>query len=72
MAHFYRDAFERAKSSGIVARELDCEDAAHALVAQIEGTLSLAPNSQQTATLDSGARSLRRQVESMRSPGGER
>jgi AcrR family transcriptional regulator len=68
----YRDAFERAKSSGIVAPALDCEDAAHALVAQIEGTLSLARNSQDPATLDTGARSLRRHLESMRRTGSER
>jgi TetR/AcrR family transcriptional regulator, transcriptional repressor for nem operon len=68
----YRDAFERAKSSGIVAPAIDCDDAAHALVAQIEGTLSLARNSQDPATLDTGARSLRRHVESLRGPGGER
>lgn len=68
----YRDAFERAKSSGIVAPALDCEDAAHALVAQIEGTLSLARNSQDPATLDTGARSLRRALQSMRRLGGER
>jgi hypothetical protein len=35
-------------------------DAAHALVAQIEGTLSLARNSQDPETLTVGARSLRR------------
>lgn len=68
----YRDSFERAKSSGIVARALDCDDAAHALVAQIEGTLSLARNSQDLATLDTGARSLRRQLESMRRARRER
>ncbi len=68
----YRNALQRAKSSGIVAPAVDTEDAAHALVAQIEGTLSLARNSQDPATLDTGARSLRRQLESMRGPSGGR
>lgn len=68
----YRDSFEQAKSTGIMAPGIDCEDAAHALVAQIEGTLSLARNSQDPATLDTGARSLRRHLESLRRPGGQR
>ena len=68
----YRDAFERAKSSGVMAPAVDSEDAAHALVVQIEGTLSLARNSQDPVTLDTGARSLRRHLESLRRPGGER
>jgi TetR/AcrR family transcriptional regulator, transcriptional repressor for nem operon len=68
----YRDAFEQAKSSGVVTAAVDSEDAAHALVAQIEGTLSLARNSQDPATLDTGARSLRRHLDSLRGLGGER
>ena len=39
---------------------------AHALVAQIEGTLSLARNSQDPETLSTGARALRRFLASMR------
>jgi len=35
-------------------------------VAQIKGTLSLARNSQDTATLDMGARGLRRYLDSLR------
>jgi Tetracyclin repressor-like, C-terminal domain len=61
----YRDALERAQAAGTVAPAVDCADAAHALVAQIEGTLSLARNSQDPATLDAGARSLRRYLDSL-------
>lgn len=68
----YRSALERAQSGGIVAREADPGDAAHALVAQIEGTLSLARNSQDPATLDTGARSLRRYLDSLRGTRGHR
>jgi TetR/AcrR family transcriptional regulator, transcriptional repressor for nem operon len=62
----YRDALERAQAAGTVAPDIDCADAAHALVAQIEGTLSLARNSQDPATLDAGARGLRRYLDSLR------
>ena len=47
-------------------QDVDAADAAHALVAQIEGTLSLARNSQDPEMLTTGARSLRRYLESMR------
>jgi AcrR family transcriptional regulator len=63
----YRDALERAQAGGVVTHELAMDDAAHALVAQIEGTLSLARNSQDPATFDIGARSLRRYLDSLRS-----
>jgi AcrR family transcriptional regulator len=62
----FRDALERAQQHGIVRPDLDVPDAAHALVAQIEGTLSLARNSQDPDGLTSGSRSLRRFLESMR------
>lgn len=62
----YRDALERAKAARTVAPAVDCADAAHALVAQIEGTLSLARNSQDPATLDAGGRSLRGYLDSLR------
>jgi AcrR family transcriptional regulator len=62
----YRDALDRARERGIVAPELDARDAAHALVAQIEGTLSLARNSQDAEVLNVGTRSLRRYLESLR------
>jgi TetR/AcrR family transcriptional repressor of nem operon len=65
----YHDALERAKPGGTVAPEVDGADAAHALVAQIEGTLSLARNSQDPETLDAGARSLRRYLDSLRGSG---
>jgi hypothetical protein len=62
----YRDAPERAKTSRVVAPTVDSEEPAHALVAQIEGTLSLARNSQDPGTLDTGARSLRGYLGSLR------
>ena len=64
----YRTAIERGQAGGTVAAGIDASEAAHALVAQIEGTLSLARNSQDADTLIVGARSLRRYLESMRGP----
>ena len=46
-----------------------CLHGAHALVAQIEGILSLARNSQDPADLAIGARGLRGHLESMRPAG---
>ena len=54
-----------AQLRGLVKTEVDAGDAAHTLVAQIEGTLSLARNSQDPDTLSIGARSLRRYLESL-------
>ncbi len=62
----YTDALTSAKSDGVVNADTNVTDAAHALVAQIEGTLSLARNSQDPATLITGARGLRHYLESMR------
>jgi hypothetical protein len=62
----YVDALNRGKKSGVVARATNSRYAAHALVAQIEGTLSLARNSQDPDTLLTGSRSLRHYLESMR------
>jgi TetR/AcrR family transcriptional repressor of nem operon len=62
----YRETLGRAQSSRLVTPEVEADDAAHALVAQIEGTLSLARNSQDPGTLDTGARSLRRYLDSLR------
>jgi AcrR family transcriptional regulator len=62
----YTKAINRAKKTGIVDPSTNANDAAHALVAQIEGTLSLARNSQDPDTLITGTRSLRRYLESMR------
>lgn len=65
----YRGALARAQEHGIVHPAVDPGDAAHMLVAQIEGTLSLARNSQDPATLTTGARALRGYLASLRAPG---
>src|SRR5215471_2118723 len=57
--HAYRSALAGAQHRGIVLAALEPGDAAHLLVAQIEGTLSLARNTQDPATLTTGARALR-------------
>jgi AcrR family transcriptional regulator len=62
----YIGALKRAQQAGTVDGRVNPSDAAHALVAQIEGTLSLARNSQDPQTLLTGARSLRSYLESMR------
>jgi len=62
----FQAALERAKTQGAVKDSVDAGDTAHALVAQIEGTLSLARNSQDPDTLTIGARGLRRYLESLR------
>jgi hypothetical protein len=62
----YTDAITRAKSSGVVDPSTEAGDGAHALVAQIEGTLILARSSQNPETLSTRARSLRHYLESMR------
>jgi uncharacterized protein (TIGR00369 family) len=41
----FADAIGRGQRAGVVGRGIEAADAAHALVAQIEGTLSLARNS---------------------------
>ncbi len=70
----FAGALERGRRLGVVRSDVDPSDAAHALVAQIEGTLSLARNSQDPEDLAVGARGLRRYLESMRArsprPGG--
>jgi AcrR family transcriptional regulator len=62
----FSSAIDRGQRAGIVREGIDAADAAHGLVAQIEGTLSLARNSQDPADLTTGARGLRRYLESMR------
>ena len=62
----YADAIARARNDGRIKRDVRPADAAHALVAQIEGTLSLARNSQSPAVLTAGTRSLRGYLDSMR------
>lgn len=64
----FRQALERGQQRGTVRADVDACDTAHALVAQIEGTLSLARNSQNPEDLTSGCRSLRRFLESLRAP----
>jgi Tetracyclin repressor-like, C-terminal domain len=55
----YRGALTRAQQRQIVLATVDPSDVAHLLVAQIEGTLSLARNTQDPQTLTTGARALR-------------
>jgi len=62
----FKNAIDRGQSAGVVGGAIDAAEAAHALVAQIEGTLSLARNSQDPADLAIGARGLRRHLETMR------
>jgi TetR/AcrR family transcriptional regulator, transcriptional repressor for nem operon len=62
----YEGALGRAQARGVVRPGLDLGDVAHALVAQIEGILSLARNSQRPEDLTIGARGLRRSLESLR------
>jgi len=64
----FQTALERGKTQGLVRPEIDAADTAHVLVAQIEGTLSLARNSQDADTLTVGARGLRRYLDSLRAP----
>jgi TetR/AcrR family transcriptional regulator, transcriptional repressor for nem operon len=62
----YAQALRRAQEQGTVSADLDTGDAAQTLVAQIEGILSLARNSQDPNTLLVGGRGLRRYLELMR------
>jgi TetR/AcrR family transcriptional regulator, transcriptional repressor for nem operon len=62
----FRAALDRGQASGVVHGEVDTADAAYALVAQIEGTLSMARNSGEPADLVTGARGLRRTLAAMR------
>jgi hypothetical protein len=55
-----------AQQQGSVTADIDVADTAQALVAQIEGSLSLARNSQDPDTLTAGARGLRRYLQTMR------
>lgn len=65
----YRSALARAQDHQIVLATVDPGDVAHLLVAQIEGTLSLARNTQDPETLTTGARALRGYLASIRAPG---
>jgi AcrR family transcriptional regulator len=65
----YHSALTRAQQRGIIRAAIDPGDAACMLVAQIEGTLSLARNTQDPDTLTTGARALRSYLASIRIPG---
>jgi TetR/AcrR family transcriptional regulator, transcriptional repressor for nem operon len=65
----YRAAVARARQHRLVLATVDPGDAAHMLLAQIEGTLSLARNTQDPETLTTGARALRSYLASIRAPG---
>ena len=62
----YDAALQRGRAAGTVANGIETRDAAAALVSHIEGTLSLAKNSQSRDTLDQGLRNLRAQLAVMR------
>jgi AcrR family transcriptional regulator len=68
----YRSALARAQQHRTVLAALDPGDAAYLLVAQIEGILSLARNTQDPATLDVGARALRGYLTSIRAQAADR
>jgi hypothetical protein len=64
-----RTALEHGQRSGVIRADIDTASSAHALVAQIEGILSLARNSQDPGDLTIGARGLRTHLESLRAAG---
>jgi TetR/AcrR family transcriptional regulator, transcriptional repressor for nem operon len=65
----YRSALARAQQRGTVLAAIDPGDTAHMLIAQIEGTLSLARNTQDSQPLTTGARALRSYLGSIRASG---
>jgi TetR/AcrR family transcriptional regulator, transcriptional repressor for nem operon len=62
----FAGAIGAGQQAGVVRGGIDAADTAYALVAQIEGTLSLARNSQDPADLMTGARGLRHYLAAMR------
>ena len=62
----FRSALTRAQQRRAITADADPADVAQLLVAQIEGVLSLARNSQDPQTLTTGARGLRRYLDSLR------
>ena len=62
----FRSALTRGQQRGVITADADPADVSQLLVAQIEGVLSLARNSQDPQTLTTGARGLRRYLESLR------
>jgi TetR/AcrR family transcriptional regulator, transcriptional repressor for nem operon len=65
----FRSALEHGQRTSVIRADIDTASSAHALVAQIEGILSLARNSQDPADLTIGARGLRTHLESLRAAG---
>lgn len=63
-------ALRRGQSSGSVSTTIDPRGAAFALVAEIEGILSLSRNSQDRRVLRLGLQNLRRHLDGMRPRGG--
>lgn len=66
----YELALRRGQSNGVVAATVDAAAAAFALVAEIEGILSLSRNSQDRRVLRHGLANLHRRLESMRAATG--
>ena len=62
----YELALRRGQTRGTVSAAIDAQAVAFALVAEIEGILSLAKNSQDPRALELGARNLRRRLNAMR------
>lgn len=58
-------ALKRGKKAGTVARDVNTRDAAHFVIAVVEGTLSMAKNSQDARTLRAGLRSLERYLDTL-------
>ena len=62
----YEMALRRGQTQGTVSKEIDPHGVAFALVAEIEGILSLSKNSQNPAALSVGAQNLRRRLDALR------
>lgn len=62
----YELALRRGQTNGTVDTAVDPRGAAFALVAEIEGILSLAKNSQDRRALELGGRNLRRRLKEMK------
>jgi TetR/AcrR family transcriptional repressor of nem operon len=62
----YEMALRRGQMNGTVSTKIDPKAVAFALVAEIEGILSLAKNSQNAQALTIGAKNLRRRLDGLR------
>jgi TetR/AcrR family transcriptional regulator, transcriptional repressor for nem operon len=62
-------ALRRGQQKGLVRNDLDPEEAAMFLMATYEGYISLAKNSQDAETLQSGMRTMTRYLETLRAKG---